>query len=781
MAAFRTRHSKQFLALTLGAIILASAHSGMTQVATPEGSNSAEGPLQEIIVTAQKRAESIQSVPATILALSQEDIAQRGVVSLDDLALAVPGVNLSSYEPDLAIISIRGVTSVTESPTVGFYLDDVTVSGRSTGFNGQAEPAMLDIQRIEVLKGPQGTVYGASAMGGAIKLVSNPPVKDEFDATLSAGTANVHGGGESYNGQAVVNIPLIGNVLAMRIGASYDFEAGYIDRVPMATGLFTLFPYEVFKSFNTTSESNVNSHQTVATRLAFGFYPDDTLSMVLDFRFQDRKSPDQGSFWVNLPLFEQSNVLAQPIEDRLMLPILTVIKHLGAFDFTSVSADIDRRRNMTLDYTPYIGFLNPAFAASPSPAVASDPIDTLSQEFRISSVDPKARAQFVAGVYWQRENVEWSQIDYTANSGVTWPGVPADETFLAGTYSTLKQGAAFGDLTYSLNHFIDLTVGARAFHIQSNLYSHANGFFNGGASSFYNETSESGVNPKYEVTAKFDKDHLVYALADKGFRPGDVNAPVPATVCASSLAPLGLTAAPNGYQSDSLWNYELGTKNTFAEQRLRVNAALFYLDWKNIQQFISLEPCGFGFTGNEGGAVVKGADFDAAWAPIEQLTLSVAGTYADAYITEGARGTTAVPGDPIQDSPKWVLNGSMEYNFHAMSGWPSYARLDYQWHGSQIQTFQSTLTTDADPYTGASFGGPRTIANPAYLQPSYSQLNASVGLRSPRWSVRLYVDNVTNQHPFLTLYNVTTGNSSGTAAWTLTPRTIGFVVSTEIR
>src|SRR5205823_335309 len=125
------------------------------------------------------------------------------------------------------------------------------------------------------------------------------------------------------------------------------------------------------------------------------------------------------------------------------------------------------------------------------------------------------------------------------------------------------------------------------------------------------------------------------------------------------------------------------------------------------------------------------------------FTISAAGTYADAYITQSSTGTQGAVGDPVLISPKWVLNGSLEYNFNAIGGWPSFARVDYQWHGSQTQTFIRTMTTDADPYTGASFGGSRTIANPGYLQPSYNQLNASFGLKSPRWSARIFVDNLT--------------------------------------
>ena len=152
------------------------------------------------------------------------------------------------------------------------------------------------------------------------------------------------------------------------------------------------------------------------------------------------------------------------------------------------------------------------------------------------------------------------------------------------------------------------------------------------------------------------------------------------------------------------------------------------------------------------------------------------GTYADAYITETAPGTESQVGDPVQTSPKWVVNGGMEYNFDAKSGWPAFARMDYQWHGSQTQNFVRTITTGANPYTGQSFGGQRTIANPGYLQQSYNQLNASLGVKSPQWSARIFLDNLTNQRPLLNLYNFATGGYQ-TTSYTLLPRTIGVSVS----
>ena len=747
--------------------------------ASGQTTSNSDDQMGEIVVTARKRAESIQTVPASIQALSSEEIARLGVTSLNDLATAIPGINLSTYQPGMAVISMRGVSSSSPSPTVGFYLDDVAISSRmsdSTTFSGQSVPAMLDVERVEVLKGPQGTLYGASSMGGAIKFVSTQPSKDGLSVDVSGDTAAMAGGAESYSGQFIANIPLIDNTLALRIGSLYDFQGGFVDRVPRGLALNTASPNGQFLSFNSTYDSNVNSHQTVATRIALGFWPNDSLSVVLDLRYQELRSPDLDSFWPNLPKFQQSDVLPQPISDVLAVPMLTIVKHMGALDLTSVTAEVDRRRYQTFDYTFWSGALVPAWANLPSESVDLTPIKTLSQEIRVATANPAARTQIVAGVYWQRERMDWLQNIYSYGSGVSSPGVPENETYVGSFDSVVKQAAAFADITYSVTDAIDLIAGGREFHFQEYFNPTQNGYFNGGFSTAQSSSSESGFTPKFEVTGKLSRDHLIYALVDKGFRPGENNFPIPTSLCAGDLATLGLTSAPNSYKSDSLWNYEIGTKNTFPEQRATLNSSLFYLDWSNIQQTVVLPTCGFTYTANVGAAAVKGAEFEGRWSPASGLTLSASGTYADAYITKSAPGTQGQVGDPVEVSPKWVVNGSLEYNFNFLRAWPSFARVDYQWHGSQTQNFIRTITTDADPSTGASFGGQRTIANPAYLQQPYNQVNASMGIKFPSWSARIYVDNITDQQPLLNLTNFASGGLQ-TTAYTLTPRTIGVSLS----
>lgn len=728
--------------------------------------------LEVVVVTARKREESLQNVPMSIQAMSGRELARRRVAGLRDLSGVLPGINLSVGDPGTANVSIRGITSVTATPTTGFYLDDVAISGRQA-YNGQSEPAMLDLQRVEVLRGPQGTLYGAGAMGGAVKFVSNRPDATTATLDVTAGTAAMDGGELSHGTGIVANVPLIDAVLALRLAGSYSYESGYVDRIAAGRGLLTNVAGGEFQSFNETTRNDVNSQRRAAGRVALGFEPDNSWSVLLDLRYQQFESPGTGSYWPNLPKFQQSAVVSEPVDDSMALPMLTVTKRFGAVDLTSITSYLERKRDETLDYTFYIGSLVPDWADRPSYVVIPTRSRSSQQELRLSSADPDADIQFVAGAYWQDEDFSYDQTAVTVGSGVTSSGVARDRVYFKDFGTRVKQLAIFGELTWSLTDRIDLVAGGRGFRIETDLHQRQGGFFSDGASQLRGATGESGFTPKLQVTAKLDEDHLLYALASKGFRQGDVNPPVPLALCKEALAALGYTTPPASIDSDSLWNYEIGTKNTFADRSLMLNISGYFLDWKDIQQSVVLPSCGFGFSANVAAAQIKGTELEMRWAPVRGLALSAAATYNDARITQSAPGVQARVGDRVQIAPEWVANASVEYTFDVLDRWSLHARADYQWHDSHTQNFVDTISVDADPHTGADFGEQRTVPNPGHIQQSYRQLNLSMGFDAKDWSLRLFVDNATNEQPILGLTNVASGWLQ-TTAYSLRPRTVGL-------
>jgi iron complex outermembrane receptor protein len=755
------------------------AHDRASAIARIDKMSVESNPLEVVVVTARKREESLQSVPLSMQAMSRKELTKRRVVGLRDLSGALPGINLAVGDPGKANVSIRGITSVTATPTTGFYLDDVAISGRQA-YNGQSEPSMLDLQRVELLRGPQGTLYGAGAMGGAVKFVSNRPDAATSTLDVTGGTAAVDSGELGYDAAVVANVPLIDDVLALRMAGSYSYEGGYVDRIADGRGLLTNVAGGEFQSFNETTRNNVNSQRRSAGRVALGFEPDDSWSVLLDLRYQEFQAPGPGSYWPNLRRFEQSTVVSEPSDDSMALPMLTVTKRFGALELTSITSYLKRKRNETLDYTFYVGSLAPEWADRPSYIVIPTRSRSSQQELRLSSADPDARTQFVAGAYWQHEDFSYDQTVVTVGSGVTSSGVANDVVYYKDFGTRVRQLALFGDLTWSWTDRIDLVLGGRGFRIETDLRQSQDGFFSDGASQLRGATKESGFTPKLQVTTKLDQDHLLYALVSKGFRQGDVNPPIPLALCEAELAALGYTTPPASIDSDSLWNYEIGTKNAFADRDVMLNFSGYFLDWKDIQQSVVMPSCGFGFSANVAAAEVKGAELEMRWAPLRGLTLSAAATYNDARITQSAPGVQARVGDRVQIAPKWAANGSVEYTFNLFDRWPLYARADYQWRDSQTQNFVDTMIVDADPHTGVDFAEPRAAPNPGHLQQSYRQLNLSLGFDAGDWSLQFFVDNVTNERPILGLTNVASGWLQ-TNAYSLRPRTVGLSATKRLR
>jgi len=733
----------------------------------------AEG-LTEIIITARRRAESVQEFPGSVTALSQQQLQTSGVQDLRTLAAVVPGINFNAQEPDHSEITIRGITSGnTPSPTVGFFVDDVaidTIYQGSTGLNGQFEPVLFDTQRVEVLSGPQGTLYGGSALGGAVKYVSNPALLDRTSAAADAEVSAVDAGGTGYLTSLVVNAPVITDVAAIRFGAYYRVLPGFVDRVAEGVGLMPpLLSRPEFTSFNTTMKRNVNRYDTAAFRVAATIAPTSDWRIAPQFLFQNTQSSDVGTFWPNLPRFEQSFVTGQPTADRLLLGTLTVDGPTPVGTLTSVSSWAEQVENTTRDVSAFVGGAVPMWASLISPSVEGFVTHRVSQEFRITQPDATQRLQYVAGVYYRELKDPDAQSIYVNGSGVSEPGVPPDVIFTGVLIERIREGAAFGEATYRWG-ITELTAGGRVYRIRTQTQFNADGLLNGGPSNTLVGSLEAGLSPKIELTIKPTTHNLIYALADKGFRPGGGNTPIPDT-CAQDLAALGLTALPTQFRSDSLWNYEVGSKNTLLDGRLTLNANLFYMDWSKIQQSVALPHCGFGFTGNLGAAVSKGGEFDLD-ARLGRLTVHGGLVYDATRVTETAPGIPASVGDPVEQAPKVTAIGALDYSLPVMATVTANFHFDYQYHGSQAQSFNRTYQSNIDPLTGAPLGGVTTVADPSYLQPRYEVGSASVGLLMSHWSVRFIVQNLFDARPLLGM--MSTG-SLANSAFSLTPRT--FVIA----
>jgi iron complex outermembrane recepter protein len=762
---------RKFFLGTLGLVCVACIDSGASAQNAEE-----PGELQEVLVTAQRRTENLQSVPLSVQAFDEAALTREGIKDLADLVKRTPGVDLQANLPGNSVISIRGVVPIGGLPTTGLYLDDVPISGViNTNYTGSVDPHIYDMAGVEVLKGPQGTLYGDSAMGGAVKFTFNRPDATSFEGRANAEVASTDDAAGSQEVSGVLNAPMVQDKLALRVSATWRLDGGYLDNVS---------PYT-----RRIDGENVNVDRTAAARVALGFTPTDTLTIGLSFLHQRLSAADRSYQTADVPptrapSFESTAYLLplekqtfqpEPLTDRLDLTTLTIERRFSAMTLTAISGYLTRGHEVDTDPTGYVlGALQrnatvyPAFANTLTTSYNTYETHTFTQEIRLASADTSTRLKWTAGVFYSDWTNEGQQSVLTPGltknlAALFGPGVtlhtflpsalPTDQLFFFASETENREYAAFGEAKYEVTPHVAVSLGARAYDLRQSLESTGEGYFNGGDTSVSPQSdSFRGVNPRFIAEYKFDEEHMLYASASEGFRPGTVNSPVPASSCEHDLAALGRTSAPDGAKPDSLWNYEIGSKNTFFGDRIRANAAAFQMDWSDVQLSVSLPTCGFSFTGNVGSARIRGGEFGFDAQVTQSLALGVQSTYLNAVITNAAPDVQYRAGDELPYTPKQWYAAYGEWRTKSLYSIDVFARADYEWRGNSVRA--------------------ASVLNnlPNYAYQSWDVVNLNVGAERGKWQVRLFLDNALNKNPTIDFYNLW-------GQWrtsTLRPRTIGL-------
>lgn len=745
------------------------------------GSQEPSSKLAEVIVTAQRRTQNLQDVPLSVQAFDQKALTQGGINTIADLALRTTGVDISDNIPGNAVITIRGVAPIGGLPTTAVYIDDVPVTGIiNSMYTGSPNPIINDIARVEVLKGPQGTLYGDSAMGGAIKFISNQPDAAAFSARFNLEGDSTRDAAGSYEASGTVNTPLIDNKLALLSSAAYRLDGGYIDNVSPIT--------------REVNGENVNVYKTVAVRVALGITPNESLTIIPSVLYQRGSGADRSFSTADItpigpspaylstaflsPL-EKETYQPEPSVDRMTLTSVRIEKHYGGTDLTAISGYFDRVNYEVTDATPYvIGALQgtplyPPFSSLLTTSYTWNTTKTFTQEVRLASHDPSDVFKWTAGAFFSDDYYNFYQPVITAGltsalASAFGPGVtlqtlvpyalPNDQVFLGNTTTRTREYAIFGEASYAATRKLTVTLGARAFVFRQSLERSAQGFFNGGTTSDNPPPSTfKGVDPRVIVAYKLTPHNLVYASASEGFRPGEVNTTIPLSRCAADLATLGRTSVPSGAGPDSLWNYEVGSKNSFLSDHLRVNAAAYQMNWRDIQLDVSLPTCGFGFTDNVGAARIRGTEVSIDEQIVRGVTAGVDATYLDAVITSAIPDVTYRVGDELPDTPKEWLTAYAEWQGFYAGRIHGFVRVDYQWRGNAVRAASSLSML------------------PNYRYGGWAVANLNVGAGSGKVQVRLFVNNVFNKLPAIDFLDQW-------GQWrvsTLRPRTFGVNVGTE--
>ncbi len=766
------------------------------------------GSLEEVVVTAQRTQQRLSDVPMSVTTFSQEAMDQQGLRSIDDLTRLSPGVTFlrngmgasGNYNDEDSDVSIRGIDSTAGASTTGIYLDDTPIQTRHLQFGTvNPFPAMFDLERVEVLKGPQGTLFGAGSEGGTIRFITPEPSLTTFQVYARAEGATIDGGSQSYNAGFAVGGPIIDNVLGFRFSVSDEHDGGWVNRVnynrppvtyPISDTPYGPSPVALYSAPPTiagTTESNANWHDTQTARLALKWAPTDNLTVSPSIYVQTLHYNDTGAYWQFLSnpsdnQFNNGNAGRDPSTDPWYVGAIKVEWTAPFAHVTSNTSYFSRDQHSTSDYTQWIDtvFLYNQYPPVGDFATAyfTDNQDNFTQEIRFSSLDSQARLTWNGGLFYShvRENTTETIIDPQLAPDLGLEPLPGNVVYSQPTFSMLdKQYAVFGEVNFKFTDTVNFTAGVRDSRIEYTGVAQETGLLLGGlVVDSVNSATEKPITPRFVLNYQPSRDSLYYASSSKGFRPGGVNAQLPSPCTENLPGPI-----PSTYNSDTLWQYELGTKQTLLEHRLQLNASAYYLQWKNIQQFVYLT-CGLGFVPNLGNVTGKGGDLEANWRATDNLTLGLNGAYTVAYYNgtvdlsgEGEPVNLVTAGNHLPASP-WNISTNLEYVYNEMEKKP-YLRLDYQY-----ATAQRSLVPYLDPNNAPN-------ADPTLPGlPQIHILSARAGIRFNGLDLSLFAQNLLDYHtPLFVTRDLGTLPANGYSqnfdtnyyARGYTPRTLGLTAT----
>lgn len=743
--------------------------------------------IEVVRVTAQKRQEDPNKVAMSISAISGAQLEARHVTDFTDLTRLVPNISFTAATgnggagPGTSNIEVRGISSSAGAATVGVYLGEVPVTVGNFYTMGTVEPKFFDIDRVEVLRGPQATLYGASSMGGTIKFVPNEPDLKERQFRTYAEASSTRGGSAGYTANAVANFPLLADRLALRIGVQAQRTGGFIDQVDGGGKVLA---------------SDIDKVGDRELRLALKWRPSDALTILPSLYYQKVDAQDISAFNLELPRYQAQKQVREPSKDVLLTPNLTVNWDLGAAELTSSTSYFRRKFDRTQNGSAYNSYslstfltstadggnappaLIDAIAGLPSAVYLNNRVRQLSQEFRLASkpYDGKSPWTWLGGVYVSDQhtdiiendpifgvNATFARFGFSSEDPAilpdTYPGAfPGDNAFSGAFHYREKQQSVFGEVNYYFTPALHATLGARYLKGDSSLDQHNGLYLAGAGNNSSASLSSTAFTPKYALTWEVDRAHTVYASVAKGFRLGGANVFVPPTTCGPDLAANGIDAGPATYSPDSVWSYEVGSKNRFLGGRLQVNADAFYIKWNNIQQGVYLPTCAYTYNANAGNAVSKGFEFEITARPIPALLLSASGGHVQAELTNDAGSQNgvvgAVAGARIQGVPNYNAAVSARYNFR-LGERGAFLTAGMQWVGSSKGSLDPSQTD--------------------YDRPAYHTADLSAGLAFDSVDLTVFVKNAFDtdtviQHPRV---------ASIVQGYRVAPRSIGMSLAAK--
>jgi iron complex outermembrane recepter protein len=815
----------------------------------------AGGDLPEIVITATKRESTVQDTPISVTAISASDIANKGLTDFNSLAQTVPGIAMRTAGPGQTEFEMRGLNSAGgNTSVVGFYFDETALSSPASAQLGKTviDPNLYDLNRVEILRGPQGTLYGASSMGGTVKVVPNAPQLGQFVAsgeTVVSETGS--GGGTNFTQNGMVNLPLGANV-ALRIVGSTDSQSGWLNRYVFADGAVTTdgatgarpAGFYTAPLAETVSQSNATSLSSFRASLLWR--PFDELSITPMLMWQHTRQDGPNAVDVNgSPSHPQVPAASghfeiydtpEPQDDSFTLGSLKIEWQTEHFLVTSATANWKRTTLVSQDGTeenagpsglgslgradPYdtsAGGVGPTGPGPTGPGVQEhDGTQQLSEELRLTSTD-KGAFQWQVGYYYQRLKSEWDM--WSVNPQLLAAGV--GNVYVDYMPQTITQNALFGETSLEFAEGWKATLGLRGYHYQytqnntewgdftpygfANLFNPTGPTLAGNTAPFDTTATgkASGVNPKFDLSWKLNPELLLYATAARGFRMGGTSQPftgyltnvTPANCAGLTIPTLAIllqcglqtklsatSTNPGGYyapnvqfpnanaqgvpafNSDSVWNFELGEKGEFFDRQLMLNVDAYYERWTSPQLATNIG--GFGYSVNGANARILGAEVE-MWLKLP-AGFSFSGNlgYADSKFLSDSPITGYLQGTAIPDSPK-ITSSVTLHNVQPLTG--------------ALQLTSSLSYNYIGERTNAPYGETITLNNMNQLLvhlPSYGLMNLRVGIKSDDWTASLFANNLLNKETLLdTQPQINLQSAAFTRYIVNQPRTLGLDLS----
>ncbi len=757
------------------------------------------GLLEEILVTATKRASTIKDVPFSINAMTQKDIERSGATNLEELSRNIAGLTIQNLGPGQSQVAIRGVSAgqiIRDQPgvkeQVGVYLDESVIS--LSLFTPDLD--LYDLNRVETLRGPQGTLFGSGSVGGTIRYITNAPDPEAFEASIEVSMNSVSGGGSGNDIKGMVNAPFGDGSGAIRLVAYSTNYGGFIDALGVDGAMW----------------EDINSGTRSGGRLAITFNPSDTLSITPRYIFQEIDMDGfnrqevynlyANPYLTTIPAVtfgerQQFLRLRERFLDEISIFDVTVQNSGDRFDTTFIASYTDRDILVSRDASALTGSVSSDVGMPdldilmPSNLLDGTKVEQTTFELRFSS-NGDGPLGWVAGIFYSDTARDYSQFlptpgysvatDVALGEGTyeaTINGYGPDSPYNAELPYDLEQTAIFGEFTYDVSDVMQITVGGRWYDYDEIRTITQGGWFSSGFQGIVDQTSSDGFIPRFMISYDYSDTVTFNAQASQGFRLGGVNDPLNESLCSGD--DVLIFGGFQNYGDETLWNYEAGVKMR-TDSGVTFNAAVFHTKIDDLQVTLDAGTCSSRISFNVPDSHTTGIEFEIAASPAEGVELSFAGSFIEAEFDTTVIDATGnvlggvADGNRLASVPEIQLAATVAYYFPVdfAGGAEAYVSGSYQHIGDRY-TQPSDQVAGAGSFSpGFTFGGASgDEVNTIDLKlGDYQTLNLRAGLVKDNWEVVLYINNATDENANLS-FNRERGGRARLAFFTNTPRTVG--------